>query len=115
MSRLQLKPMRRSTSSQAIPITFAYTHKGDSVVNSAFRFLWAVLAFCTFAASSSIHRAGAEDVAASVGPDVEKYNIVWDSLSEKSALGLGREALSARSLRARFSHQWHPCRDTALP
>ncbi|MEI7822772.1 MAG: hypothetical protein WCK55_17820, partial [Verrucomicrobiota bacterium] len=81
MSRLQLKPMRRSTSSQAIPITFAYTHKGDSVVNSAFRFLWPVLAFCMLVQSACIHRAGAEDGAA-IGPDVEKYNIVWDSPSE---------------------------------
>ncbi len=77
--------------------------------------LWLVLAFCMLVQSACIHRAGAENVAAFVGPDVEKYNIVWDSPSENSALGLGREALSARSLRARFSHQWHPCRDTALP
>ena len=77
--------------------------------------LWPVLAFCMLVQSACIHRAGAENVAAFVGPDVEKYNIVWDSPSENSALGLGREALSVRSLRARFSHQWHPCRDTALP
>ncbi len=77
--------------------------------------LWPVLAFCMLVQSACIHRAGAENVAAFVGSDVEKYNIVWDSPSENSALGLGREALSTRSLRARFSHQWHPCRDTALP
>ena len=77
--------------------------------------LWPVLAFCMLVQSACIHRAGAEDVTASIGPDVEKYNIVWDSPSENSALGLGREALSARSLRARFSHQWHPCRDSTLP
>lgn len=83
MNRLQLKAMRLLTASQAIPITFAYTCRGNFCMNSGFRFLWAVLAFCTFAASSSIHRAGAEDVA-SVGPDVEKYNVVWDSPSENS-------------------------------
>jgi len=44
--------------------------------------LWPVLAFCMLVQSACIHRAGAEDVAASIGPDVEKYNIVWDSPSE---------------------------------
>ena len=46
--------------------------------------LWPVLAFCMLVQSACIHRAGAEDVAASIGPDVEKYNIVWDSPSENS-------------------------------
>ena len=53
-------------------------------MNSGFRFPWAVLAFCMFAALSSIHRAGAEDLAPFVGPDVEKYNVIWDSPSESS-------------------------------
>ncbi len=52
-------------------------------MHSAFRFLLPVFV-CTFVASSSIQLAGAEDVAASVGPDVEKYNVVWDTPSESS-------------------------------
>ena len=46
--------------------------------------LWPVLAFCMLVQSTCIHRAGAENVAAFIGPDVEKYNIVWDSPSENS-------------------------------
>ncbi len=46
--------------------------------------LWPVLAFCMLVQSTCIHRAGAEDVTASICPDVEKYNIVWDSPSENS-------------------------------
>jgi hypothetical protein len=79
MNRLHWKPMRRFTASQAIPITFASTCMEIISVNSGFRFQWPVLAFCTFAALCNIPRAGAEDLAPFVGPDVEKYNVVWDS------------------------------------
>ena len=51
---------------------------------SDLRLRWPVLAFCTFAALCKIPHAGAEDPAPFVGPDVEKYNVVWDSPSESS-------------------------------
>jgi hypothetical protein len=57
--------------------------------------LWPVLAFCMLVQSACIHRAGAEDVAASIGPDVEKYNIVWDSPSENSLGSMSIAALKA--------------------
>jgi len=58
--------------------------QGHFRVPSCLRFWWSVLTLCTVVAFSGVQRAGAEDVVASAGPDVQKYNVVWDSPSESS-------------------------------